>query len=70
MSKDGLKTWVDEIREDREKSPIETFFMLLMLLALAIGVVSVVVLLIYFFPIPIISVIVSIAILWNLYKRL
>ena len=70
MTRVDWKAWLNEMREEREKNPVETFFMLLLCLLMVVLTGVVFILLVYAFPIPVISTVAVLVILWKLYKRL
>ena len=59
-----------ELREDRKDSPVETFMLLLMLVFGGVLILCFIGTLVYLFPIPVISIVVSVGILYRLYMKI
>ena len=62
--------WRKEIQEERRKSPVETFSLLLVLAFGVVCLASVVGFMLFSFPIPMISIATVVFVLWKVYQRL
>ena len=62
--------WRKEIQEERRKSPVETFALLLVFVFLVVCAVALGAFILFYFPIPIISIAAVVFVLWKVYQRL
>ena len=64
------KSILEEIREERKESPVETFVLLLALGFLVLCIVAFVAVLLYYITIPVLVFTGTVLVLWQVYQRI